>query len=245
MINITFALIHMSIRHLFQIDQWDFQSKSILADLPEEDWLWLSVHMTEVELPKGYLLFREGTVPAGIHFLRKGKAKKFRSDQDGHEQIIYVANTGELLGYHAVLSEDRYPDSCSLLEESTIGFIPAADFLTALERSPLLSRRLLKTLSHEFSVLANSLSLISKRSVRERTALQLVVLREKYKLTEAPVLPVEINLSREDLANMVGTARENVVRVLSDFKSEGLISTRGRKILVLNVAGLIKVANYK
>ena len=235
----------MSIKHLFQIDQWDFQSKSIMSNLPAEDWQLLAAHMTEVELPKGYLLFREGTIPAGIHFLRKGKAKKYRADQDGHEQIIYVANSGELLGYHAVLSEDRYPDSCSLLEDSVIGFIPGSDFLAALERSPLLSRRLLKTLSHEFTVLANSLSLISKRSVRERTALQLVVLREKYKLSDAPVEPVEINLSREDLANMVGTARENVVRVLSEFKAEQLISTRGRKIIVLNVAGLIKLANFK
>ncbi|MBC6492485.1 Crp/Fnr family transcriptional regulator [Flavihumibacter stibioxidans] len=235
----------MSIRHLFQIDQWDFQSKSILADLPAEDWALISAHMTETELPKGHLLFREGSIPAGIHFIQKGKAKKYQADQDGHEQIIYVANTGELLGYHAVLSEDRYPDSCSLLEDSVIGFIPREDFMAALERSPLLSRRLLKTLSHEFTVLANSLSLFRQRSVRERTALQLVVLREKYKLAEVPLQPVEINLSREDLANMVGTARENVVRVLSDFKDEGLISTRGRKIIVLDVAGLIRVANFK
>ncbi len=124
----------------------------------------------------------------------------------------WVADAGELLGYHAILSEDRYPDSAAAIEASRIAFIPREDFLNTLEHSDVLSRRLLKTLSHEFAVLANSLSMFARKSVRERLALHLIVIREKYKVNFQPGMPVEINMSRDDLANLVGTARENVVR---------------------------------
>lgn len=105
--------------------------------------------------------------------------------------------------------------------------------------------RLLKTLSHEFAVLVNSLTLFSQKSVRERLALQLIVVREKYKTDSKLGMPIAINLSRDDLASLVGTARENVVRVLSEFKKDGILETKGRKIIVHDVNKLIQIANYK
>lgn len=234
----------MSIRHIFPIDNWDFKTQSVLADLPQEDMALLEAHKTEQLYRKGEIIFREGAFPSGIFYITRGKAKKYKADKDGKEHIIYVANTGELLGYHALLSESRYPDAAAALEESLVAFIPKEDFLQALEQSKVLSRRLLKTLSHEFAVLANSLSLIAQKSVRERFALQLVILREKYKVNFEPGMAVEINMSREDLAALVGTGPENIVRVLSEFKEEGILQTKGRKIIILDVKKLIALAGY-
>ncbi|MGN6291470.1 MAG: Crp/Fnr family transcriptional regulator [Chitinophagaceae bacterium] len=234
----------MSIKGLFPIDKWDFKSESILSDLPVTDLALLTSHKTEHVYKKGEIIFREGAYPAGIYYITEGKAKKYKVDKDDREQIIYVANTGELLGYHAVLSGDHYPDSAAALEESRIAFIPREDFLNTIQQSAVLNGRLLKTLSHEFAVLANSLSLFSQKSVRERLALQLIVLREKYKDNFQPGMPVEINMSRPDLANLVGTARENVVRLLTEFKEEGILETKGRKIIVYEVKKLIEIANY-
>lgn len=235
----------MSIKGIFPIDKWDFKSESILTDLPADDFELLTAHKTEQVYKKGENIFREGAYPAGIFYIIEGKVKKFKLDKSGREQIIYVANTGELLGYHAVLSEDRYPDSAAVLEESRIAFIPREDFLETLERSEVLSKRLLKTLSHEFAVLANGLTMFAQKSVRERLALQLVVLREKYKVNFQPGMSVEINMSRDDLASLVGTARENVVRVLTEFKEGGILETRGRKIIVHDINKLISISNYK
>lgn len=235
----------MSIKGIFPIDKWDFETDSILTDLPAEDLALLMANKTERNYKKGEIIFWEGTYPAGIFFILKGKVKKYKLDKDGREQIIYVANTGELLGYHALLSEDRYPDSAAVLEESKIAFIPKTDFLHTLQQSEILNRKLLKTLSHEFAVLANSLSLFARKSVRERMALQLIVIREKYKTNFQAGMPVEINMSREDLASLVGTARENVVRVLTEFKQDGILKTKGRKIIVQDVNRLIEIANYK
>jgi len=235
----------MSLKGLFPIDKWDFKSGSILADLPPEDFNMLMNNRTQEVYAKGEIIFREGAYPSGIFYIVEGKVKKYKIDRDSREHIIYVANTGELMGYHAVLSGGRYPDSAAAIEESTVAFIPREDFLQVLNQSSELNKRLLKTLSHEFAVLANTVSLFTQKSVRERLALQLIVLREKYKVNFQEGMPVEINMSREDLANLVGTARENVVRILSDFREAGIVQTQGRKIIVHDLNELIRIADYK
>ncbi len=235
----------MSISGIFPIDKWDFKSESVLADLPPDVLASLTANKTEQVYKKGEIIFREGSYPSGIFYIAEGKVKKYKLDNDGKVHIIYLANTGELLGYHAILSEDRYPDSAAAIEESRIAFIPKSDFLDTLEHSDILSRRLLKTLSHEFAVLANSLNMFAQKSVRERLAVQLIVLREKYKVNFQSGMAVEINMSRDDLASIVGTAREHVVRVLSEFKEDGILETRGRKIIVLDVNKLIRIADLK
>ena len=235
----------MSISGIFPIEKWDFKSESILTALSQEDFDLLTMNQTEQVYKKGEIIFREGAYPSGIFYITSGKAKKYKIDGDGKEQIIYVANTGELIGYHAILSEDRFPDSAAALEQSTVTFIPKDDFLLVLQQSDTLSKRLLKTLSHEFAVLINGLTLFGQRSVRERLALQLVVLREKYKISFQPGMPVEINMSRDDLASLVGTVRENVVRILTEFKQEDILITKGRKVIILNVNKLVEIANYK
>jgi CRP-like cAMP-binding protein len=234
----------MSIKGIFPIEKWDFKTASILTDMPANDLELLNRHKSEQQYKKGEIIFREGAYPTGIFYIKTGKVKKYKAGPGNREQIIYIADAGELIGYHAILAGERYPDSAASLENSIIAFIPKEDFIAALEQSPALGSRLLKTLSHEFAVLINNMTLFSQKSVRERLALQLVVLREKYKTGARPGEPVEINMSRDDLASLVGSARENVVRVLAEFKDEKLVTTKGRKIIVLDVNKLISIANY-
>ena len=234
----------MSIKGIFPIDKWDFQSGSVLRDLPAKDFELLTARQREQNCSKGEVIFREGSLPTGIFYIREGKVKKYKTDKEGKERIIYVANSGELIGYHALLAEDRYPDSAAALENCQIVFIPKESFWAALGQSEILGRRLLKTLSHEFAVLANSLTVFSEKSVRERLALQLVVLREKYKINFQPGMSVAITMSRDDLASLVGTARENIIRVLGEFKGKGILTTQGRKIIVNDVKQLISIANH-
>lgn len=234
----------MSLTGLFPIDKWNFKSQSIFTNLPEAESALLRKHMTEQSYAKNSMLFREGAVPDGIFFIREGKVKKYKADREGREQIIYVANAGEFLGYHAILAEERYPDSAATIEDSLIAFIPKEDFLLTLQQSALLSRRLLQSLSHEFAVLSNSISVFAHRSVKERLAIALIVLREKYKEPGVPAEETGINISRDDLANIVGTAKENVVRFLKEFKVAGILYTTGRKIFIRDIKQLISISNY-
>jgi CRP-like cAMP-binding protein len=235
----------MSIKDIFPIDKWNFESESILEDLPAGDLKLLLAHQSQQNYKKGEIVFKEGTYAFGIFYIIKGKVKKYKVDKEGREQIIYVANTGELLGYHAVLSGSRYPDYAAALEESQITLIIKDDFLNALLQSDILNRRLLKTLSHEFTVMSNTLTMFAQKSVKERLALQLIILREKYKVNFKPGMQVEINMNRKDLASLVGTARENIVRVLAEFKKDNILETKARKIIVLDVKRLIEIADYR
>ena len=234
----------MSLKGIFPLDKWGFNNNSVLTELSDAELEMLRTNMSEQVYSKGEIIFREGASPSGIFYIRKGMAKKYKVDKEGKEQIIYVANTGELIGYHALLAGERYPDSAAALEESRIAFIPKEDFLQVLDSSKTLSQWLLKTLSHEFAVFANSVALYAQKNVRERLAMQLILMREKYKQNFSPGMAVEINLSREDLASLVGTARENIVRMLKDFKQEGVLTTKGRKIIITDVQKLLAAANY-
>lgn len=227
----------------FPFDKYSFNSDSIFDDLPKEDIVLLGKNMVTHNYKKGEILFREGSYPTGIYYIKKGKVKKYKSDKDGREQIFYVCKSGELLGYHALLSEENYTDSSCTLEEATISFIPKDDFLQAVRSSALLSNRLLKCMSHEFGVLVNGITIFAQKTVRERLALSLLILRNKYKKEDQEGKPVELTLSREDLAKMVGTARETLTRLLHDFKEEDLIETQGRKIILKKPLVLSKIAD--
>jgi CRP/FNR family transcriptional regulator, polysaccharide utilization system transcription regulator len=235
----------MSLSGIFPIERWNFTTQSILNVLSDEDFKYLVSHQSDQEYHKGEVIFREGTVPAGIFIVKKGKVKKYKTDRGGKEQIIYVANEGELIGYHAVLSGERYPDSAAALETTLLSFIPSEDFMEVLNRSPNFTHRLLKALSHEFTVLTNSISVFAQRTATERLAIALIVLREKFKDVNAGNKDTDLNISRADLANMAGIAQENVIRLLKEFKDEGILSTEGRKIRILDIQSLVKKSNYR
>ncbi|HEY6083320.1 MAG TPA: helix-turn-helix domain-containing protein, partial [Chitinophagaceae bacterium] len=104
---------------------------------------------------------------------------------------------------------------------------------------------LLKALSHEFTVFTNSISVFAQRTAQERLAIALIVLREKFKDINAGGEEPVLNMSRADLANVAGLAEDNVIRLLKDFKREGILVTEGRKIRILDVRLLVKKSNYR
>lgn len=225
------------------IDQFYFKNNSIFDCLTNEQRDIIQSHMVTLKCKQGQLIFQEGGYPTGIHIVKEGKVKKYKTGIDGKEQIFYVCRAGEAMGYHALLSEEQYSDSAAAMEESLISFIPKEDFIKVLNSSSVLANQLLKNLSHEFGVLINSITILAQKSVRERLALSLLILKDKYK-DNCVNDTVHITLSRDDLANYIGTAKETLVRLLHDFKDEGLIKTEGKAIIILNPKALVKIGNF-
>lgn len=192
---------------------------------------------------RGEIIFREGGIPTGIFYVKSGRVKKYKATVKGGEQIFYICSEGELLGYHALLGENHYPDSAATIEESEITFIPKESFLLVLRTSTVLSNRLLKVLGHEFNLFISSITNLASKTVRERLAFTLLVLEEKFKKPGKSQSAIEINMSRTDLANMVGTAKETLVRLLQQFKRDRLIDTTSKTIRITNRKGLIAEAN--
>ncbi|WP_346984396.1 Crp/Fnr family transcriptional regulator [Chryseobacterium sp. POE27] len=224
------------------ISKFIFNNQYLFDELPDCDKEMLKRAMQNKNYRKNEAIFTDGTIPTGIFYLKTGKVKKYKVDNDGREQIIYIYNTGEFFGYSAILSNESYGDTTQAIENSVIAFISKEDFLKILDQSVVFSRLLLKSLSHEFSVMANLMTVLSQRTVRERVALSLLILHKKYH-SNIPEEHVYISLSRTDLANMVGTANETLARILHDFRQDGLIVMDGRKIQLTDLKQLIHIAN--
>ncbi|MCI3936322.1 Crp/Fnr family transcriptional regulator [Chryseobacterium aahli] len=225
------------------ISKFIFNNQYLFEELPEGDKETFTRVMHHKNYRKGEAIFTDGTMPNGVFYLKSGKVKKYKVDNDGREQIIYIYNAGEFFGYSAILSEESYGDTTQTLENSVISFISKDDFLSLLTKSAIFSRLLLKCLSHEFSVMANLMTVLSQRTVRERVALSLLILYDKYKLNSSDDAIVFITLSRSDLANMAGTASETLARILHGFKQDKLIMMEGRKIQLLDFKLLTQIAN--
>lgn len=188
------------------------------------------------------MLFHEGTRPLGVFCINSGKVKVYRLGADGKEQIMKISTGGDVLGYKALISEEHYPVTAETLDDCTICFVPKHDFLSLLSENPEFNRKILQAVCHELGLMSEKLTNLAQKSVRERLAISLLMLKDTYGIEGEKNEAVEINLTREDLANIVGTATETLIRLLHDFKEENLISTKGRKIKVENVKGLVKVA---
>ncbi len=234
----------MSLKGVFPIEKWDFNRQSIFEGLSTAEVALLFENSKEKKYKSGEQIFDENGAAAGIFYIKEGTVKKYKVDNFNKEQIIYVATAGELMGYHAVLASEKYPDSAATLEECIIVFIPRSDFVQMLERSTALWKNLLRTLSHEFTVLVNNISVFAGRPARERMAITLLILREKFKKQTTDEEQIFINVSREDIASMAGTSREGTVRILRHFKNEQIIQTKGRKIWVTDVKKLADATNY-
>ncbi len=228
----------IKIRERFHLKrEFDFES---LPNYVKEDF---NTQMVVKRFKRGQTIFNEGAFPSGIFFIKAGKVKKFKTLNNGKEQIIYLCSDGEMIGYAAFLGEEKYHDSAATLTESSIGFISKDKLVRLLDRHQELSKLLVKKLSHEFGVMVNFIATFTKKSVRERVALTLLILHENFRLNKNEDNEIQIELTREDFANIVGIALETLVRFLTDFENEGLIQKKGRKIIVINPVRLFEIAD--
>jgi CRP-like cAMP-binding protein len=223
----------------FTISSYYFITGNLLEGLPEEHSQQLKASMVRLERKKGEVIFKKDAFPTGVYILRKGKVKVYQSNQSGKSQILNIFKKGEYFGYKPILCDDRNPVSAEVMEDAVLSFIPKAVFLKTLDESPQLSRKLLVTLACEFSVWVNTATAFAQQSARERFALVLLILNEKFRDKDKDKHePVELNLSREDLASYVGTAVETLVRIIRELKDAKIIHVKGRKIKIMNTAKL-------
>jgi CRP-like cAMP-binding protein len=229
----------------FPFDQFKFSSDSFFKGLSDEELAVLNIHIKTRLYKKKQIIFFEGSPSIGVYFIKEGLVKKYKTGNDGKEHVFYLSKAGDLIGYHAILSNEYYFDSAAAVKDSVISFIPKEVFLEILKKSPALSNLLIKTISHEFGVMINNWTIRSNMSVRERLALNLLILKDKFKETGlSKEKRTEIVIPREDLASLVGTATENLVRLLHEFKESKLIETKGKAIVILNIKELVKISKF-
>lgn len=189
-------------------------------------------------LKKKAELYYEGDTPTQIYFLQSGSIKSFKSHPDGKELIISLFKAGDFFGYEAILENIEYQESTVALEDSEVIAIPRNDFLTLISTQSGVSTSFISFLCKKVSEKEKQLLHLAYNSVRQRTAEAILKVNNLKEGNES------FSLSRDDLSKIVGTATESVIRVLSDFRDEGLIEIDGGKIKVLQPAKLEKVIRW-
>jgi CRP-like cAMP-binding protein len=201
----------------------------------DENLSHLEEHKSCSYFKKNQPLFIEGSFPRGVYCLNQGKVKVFARGDEGKEQIIHIAKEGEIIGFRAMFSGDMYKVSATALEDANICFISKDDFLDMIDTNPTLRNGIMRELSKELGDRAVFITNMAQKSVRERLAAALIILDDVYS-------GEQINLTREDLANFVGTATETLIRLLKDLKEEGVIDIHTRKLEIIDKDKLMKIA---
>lgn len=193
---------------------------------------------------KGQILFYEGTKPLGVFCINDGVVKVFKTASNGKEQIIRLAQKGEFLGYSSLLGEEAYSNSATIVEDAKICFVPKETFLRVLVEDNSFHRKLTKALCHDLGIMEHKLTDATQKSIRERLAFTLLKLSETYGVEGVEGQKIDVVLTREEIAGLVGTATETIIRLLSEFKKDELINFEGKKIIILNKQGLARLSDF-
>ncbi|HTL81477.1 MAG TPA: Crp/Fnr family transcriptional regulator [Bacteroidia bacterium] len=200
-----------------------------LEVLTEEERALFNKTVSEKTLSRNETLFTEGKKPSAVHLLKQGKIKLFTTDQQGRERIIHLARPGDLMGYRAALGNDTYSCSATALEDAVVYALPIDTFLLLLDRNATLSHSVIRLLTAELRHAEHHLGGSARKTVKARLAEAMLLIADTYGF-EADGATLDLSLSREELAAMVGTATETTIRILKSMEEEGLVATNGRKI---------------
>lgn len=202
----------------------------------------LEAYKHSYKVKKGQHLYLEGAKAINIYSIYKGKIKVVKVGLDGKEQIVYLAKDGDLLGVKASLYDNYYSTTTIALEDTYICSISKEVFLELVDSNPSLNQEVRKYLCRMINIMEDKVFNLSQKSVRERLALSLLSLNETFGIENSNEILIDVSLTREDMANLVGTATETVIRLLSELKKEGIVNFSGKKLTIKNLPSLQRLA---
>lgn len=218
-----------------------FNDKSFKEILSKEDYNKYIEAKKTVFFNKGEALFEEGSDVDGIYFIENGTAKLYKLGFNRKEQILRFIKEGDIIGYRALLIDEAYQATAEAMSDLQAIFIPSDVFLHLLEVDSQLSYTMLQKISFELGESSNTVTFLAQKTVRERLAEVLLLLEQK--LGTDPEGFIKISLTREEIANLIGTATESAIRLISEFKQDDYIAVEGRNIKILNHEKLKKLGH--
>lgn len=190
---------------------------------------------------RGTVLYHEGSRINGIYCVAGGIVKVFKTGTEGKEQIIRFAKKGDILGYRSVIRKESACTSTIINEDAHLCYISAEMLLRFVSQNTAFAMEITTMACKELGEANNFITEIAQKTVRERMAEIIIYLKNEFGVDDDNTL--KISLTREEIANIIGTATESGIRLLSEFKNDRLIELKGRRIKILNEAILKKTAN--
>lgn len=194
----------------------------------------------EIFLKKRQQVFREGSRPSQLYYVSSGTVKSSRINDDGKEFIMNLHKTGDFFGHVAILENELQAETTETMEDTLLIEIPALEFLQYLENNPSAMRFVLNTIVHNLKEHESKLLNIAYNSLRKKVADALIELHRKCCVRNHELF---IEMSRDNLAAVVGVAKESLIRTLKDFEQEALINLTHNKVKVINLKKLETMVN--
>ncbi len=205
---------------------------SAFKTLSKEELLRVSDCKTSYTIKKGENLFEEGQTLNGIFCIKNGVCKISKLSDNGKNHIIKLISKGDVLGERSLVNEEPLNLSATALEDMEVCFVPKAEVMGFFKNNIDFSLEVLRNVCENLKEADNDLVNMAQKTVKERLAYTLLYLKDKFGINEDRTL--KIQLSREELSGIIGTATESCIRLLSDFKKEGFIDLIGKKISIEN-----------
>lgn len=210
-----------------------------LKVLSQEELMRISECKTSRSVKKGEVIFEEGDSLKGIYCIREGICKLTKLSSNGKDQIIKLVVKGELIGQRSLVSDESVNLSAVALNDMEVCFIPKSEIMNDLQKNTAFTFDVLKEMAMDLKEADDIIVNMAQKSVRQRLAETLIYINDNFGTKSDDTLSVL--LSREDFANIIGTATESTIRVLSQFKKEKLITTIGKQIKIMDLDGLKRV----
>ncbi len=215
--------------------------KSVFQVLTPKEKEYLKKNYICAFYKEGEVIFREGDKPSGLICLSKGNVKVFKEGIGGREQIVRMANPIGFIGYRALFAEEHHRASAVAIEDSVVCIIDKDSLYRLLRANSDLCLSIIKSFATELGFSNNRTVTLAQKHIRGRLAESLIFLKDTYGY-EQDGHTIKIYLSREDVANLSNMTTPNVIRALSAFAQEGVISIDGRKIKIIDLAKLERIS---
>ncbi len=214
---------------------------TLFDSLPKEVQQDLASQLKTFIFQKKQIIHREGFIPTGLFIIRKGKVKIYRISDNLREIIIHIAGEGEMVGYSALMRKSEYHFWAEAIEKTELSFLPQKYFYEFIENYPAFSVHLMQEFARQFDAVMDKMVDILSDQVRKRTAKTLLWLMQTHGLDDDNKT-IKITLTRKDLAHLVATNTETLVRTLTELSREKTIELKRKKISVLDLEKLNKIA---
>lgn len=203
-----------------------------LRAMSKEELKRVSDSKTTKKIKKGQAIFQEGEKLNGVFCVREGVSKLSKLSANGKDQIVKLASKGEVMGQRSVIAEESTNLSAIAVSDMEVCFIPKEGIVDALHKNPNFTVEVLRHMAHDLREADDVIVNMSQKTVKQRIAEAFLYLRDNFGADADGYLTV--TLSREDIANVVGTATESCIRIISEFKKKNFIKTSGKKIGILD-----------
>lgn len=225
-------------KNLLDCESCPGRPKSIFCHLEGEALQELDDNKNANVYKKGQNLFLEGNPPFGLFCVHSGKVKIFKTNSEGSETIVRIIGSGDVAGHRSLFSNSPLTASATVIEEGKICFVSRETVHSLIQKEPKLCSDIINRISKEMGAAEEKLASMARKNVRERFAETLLLLKESFGTKSEFGVRLDIKLTREEIAQIVGAATENIIRLITEFKDLGLITEEKRYFVLLNIPAI-------